>query len=143
MVLTEDLLEQIIDDIHMLNIEADRIIVTGSVALCVYGLKKEFHDVDIIVVNPTKGCWADLLCEYETKSNDNYSIIKAKHPNYDIDIFRESFSDEHPITRIDLDGEIWLSTLDCIIKAKKSLNRDKDHSDFEAMQKELRDLIES
>ena len=130
MKLTKEILNEIIDDISMLDIDADKIIITGSVALCAYGLKEEFNDVDVILINPSKSCHRELLSNYEEGGGD-YEKVCVHKKQWDIDIFIERFADEYPIIEI-ADG-FWLSTLDCIINAKRRLDREKDRSDFEGM----------
>lgn len=130
MILTEKILGQIIDDIQMLGIEADKIVITGSVALCAYGLKEEFNDVDIILINPTKDSYCELLSRYYKKM-DGYYTVKVTDKTFPIDILRDDYSPEHPMLEI-AEG-IYLSTLDCVIKAKRGLNRGKDHNDFQMM----------
>ena len=130
MKLTKEILDEITDDISMLNIDADKIIITGSVALCAYGLKEEFHDVDVILINPSKSCHYDLLSNYEEEGGD-YEKVCVHKKQWNIDIFMERFADEDPI--IEMADGIWLSTLDCIINAKRRLGREKDSSDFEGM----------
>lgn len=138
--LTEHTLGQIIDDIWRLHIDAEKIIITGSVALCAYGLKQEFNDVDIIVINPTKGSWSDLLSNYSQGSKD-YDSVKVKCKDYHIDVLRDDLTNEHPIVSLFGDDTIYLSTLDCIIKAKRKLNRDKDRKDFEDMLLRLKSMV--
>jgi len=130
MKLTKEILDEITDDISMLNIDADKIIITGSVALCAYGLKEEFHDVDVILINPSKSCHCDLLINYEEEGGD-YEKVCVHKKQWNIDIFMERFADEDPI--IEMADGIWLSTLGCIINAKRRLCREKDCSDFEGM----------
>lgn len=130
MKLTKEILDEITDDISMLNINADKIIITGSVALCAYGLKEEFHDVDVILINPSKSCHRELLSNYEEKGGDYEKVCVHKN-QWNIDIFMDQFADEDPI--IEISDGIWLSTLDCIINAKRQLDREKDRSDFKGM----------
>lgn len=140
MKLTEYTLNQIIDDIWQLHIDAEKIIITGSVALCAYGLKQDFDDVDIIVINPTKASWSDLLSDYG-QGTEEYECVKVKLEKWDIDVFRECFKPEYPIISLSGDDNIYLSTLDCIIGAKRKLNRDKDHKDFEDMILRLKSMV--
>lgn len=130
MKLTKEILDDIIDDIAMLNIDADKIIISGSVALCAYGLKEEFNDVDVMLIDPSKLCRSELLSNYQEEGGD-YEKVRVYKEQWNIDIFMERFADEDPI--IELESGFWLSTLDCIINAKKQLNREKDYSDFKGM----------
>lgn len=130
MKLTKDVLDDIIDDIAMLDIDADKIIISGSVALCAYGLKEEFNDVDVILINPSKSCRSELLSNYQEEGGD-YEKVCVHKKQWNIDIFMEQFAEEYPI--IELESGFWLSTLDCIINAKRQLDREKDRSDFEGM----------
>ena len=130
MKLTKEILDEITDDISMLNINADKIIITGSVALCAYGLKEEFHDVDVILINPSQSCHRELLNNYEEEGG-NYKKVCVHKNQWNIDIFMDQFANEDPI--IEISDGIWLSTLDCIINAKRQLDREKDRSDFKGM----------
>lgn len=130
MKLTKEILDDITDDIAMLNIDADKIIISGFVALCAYGLKEEFNDVDVILINPSKSCISELLSNYQEEGGD-YERVCVHKKQWNIDIFMEQFAEEYPI--IELESGFWLSTLDCIINAKKQLNREKDYSDFKGM----------
>lgn len=125
MKLTEEIFKQIVDDIESLNLDCEKIIIMGSVALCAFGLKEEFNDVDIILVNPTKNCRDDLLAWY---SNDGYSLITVENKTFIMDLFIDDCPLEHPI--IEISDRIYLSTLDCIIDAKRWLDRYKDRVDF-------------
>ena len=128
MKLTEDVFKQIVDDIESLHLDCERIIITGSVALCAYGLKDEFNDLDIIVVNPTKECHSELL---NWHCDEGYSLISVRNKTFIMDLFIDNCPPEHPI--IEVSDGIYLSTLDCIIDAKRYLDRYKDKADFECM----------
>ena len=135
MKLTEEVFNQIVDDIESLYLDCERIIITGSVALCAYGIKEDFNDVDIIVVNPTKECHSDLLNYHR---NEGYSLISVRDKTFVMDLFIDNCPQEHPI--IEVSDGIYLSTLDCVIDAKRYLDRYKDKADFECMINRLTEI---
>ena len=135
MKLTVEVFKQIVYDIESLYLDCERIIITGSVALCAYGLKEDFNDVDIIVVNPTKECHSELL---DYHRNEGYSLISVRNKTFVMDLFIDNCPQEHPI--IEVSDGIYLSTLDCVIDAKRYLDRYKDKADFECMINRLTEL---
>lgn len=130
MKLTNEVFECIIDDIESLCIEAGKIVITGSVALCAYGLKDEFNDVDVIVVDPDKDSYCELLYKYYQEKN-GYSLCKVRDKTFPIDILRDDYLFENPI--IQVRDNIYLSKIEDIIHAKRQLGRTKDVSDFAIM----------
>ncbi len=145
MFLTEKSFNHIIDTINMLGIEADKIIITGSVALCAYGLKREFNDVDIIVINPTRGSWSDFLSEYGEKDTEStYERVKVGKAGLEIDILKDNYVALDPVVSIGMgfSQEYYLDRLENIIAAKHGCNRQKDMNDFSEMISTITNLCE-
>lgn len=138
MKLTSEVFWDIVDDIESLAIWADKIIITGSLALCSYGLKDEFDDVDIILVNPNKGSYCELLEKYN-EEKDGYYLCRVKDKRIPIDILRNDYVLNNPL--IEIKDGIYLSSIADLIHAKKELDREKDKKDFLEIENKLNSYL--
>lgn len=105
----------------------EKFVITGSTALCKYGLMNSIGDIDIILVNPT-----EEAINVVNKLQIDFPASKIPSPDaktllgifmwdiYKIDVFQ---SKNEPSIHID---DFDYSLIPNIVKAKQSYNRLKD-----------------
>ena len=122
--------------------DLDNVVLTGSLALDMYGLlpeNREVHDVDVIV-DVTDSEWgairlkSEIIDELPGLPPGQYNYLNYREQvyvtvgNIHINIFREKIPQN--CTLIDSFTGIKINPINNIIRAKKKINRQKDADDI-------------
>lgn len=131
--------------VHGFEIPVDKIILTGSMALDMYGILPEHrkcHDVDILV-DVDDNLWnkikfLDAVWGYHTNTNyTNTSSIMFKENDYIINLWRCTSKDIIKCDVKDVITGIRIKNIKSIIDVKKTYGRSKDFKDIMDICKEL------
>lgn len=134
---TTKTLGKVLKDIRRLKLDSKEIFITGSLALCIYGLSDTFHDVDLIAVddldnteetapkyNPEKASDIQWYADLDTEEI-TYSFTYVQTKNFMFNLLDDRFVN-YKHKHIKLSKGIYLSSIEEILKAKAFLNRSKD-----------------
>lgn len=127
--------------------EYDHAVITGSFALCCYGLLNEFDDVDLVVMEPDSPSMNAFILLYKesgsTKEAEEETYeslnIKVRVGDLIVNLLGDRFMEEPPFLRLG-NTKLMLDPLSNILRAKMELNRPKDQMAFEQMDKRLQHL---
>lgn len=148
MIFEKHTLENIVKEIEALELKTDKIIIVGSLALCAYGLLKEFDDVDIIPIFGDGNLGEKRFGKYGIDFLNNkkayrcgYSTLYIKSNNILFNLLDEdNVVDDTPLIR--LSKTVYLTPPLEIIKIKIEYDREKDLEHINSIKSVLKKVFD-